>query len=240
MKTLYEEDLAYVQAAGFGDFAAGAIAAILPRLRAAGVRRVIDVGCGAGVTTKALVEAGFETLAIEPSAPLAAIARAAAPGAELRQESMYETILPPCDAVLAIGEPLTYHAPGVDAEGRLRGFFREVGRALRPGGLFVFDVITTGEGSLDAKGWRAGDDWVVLYETKEERPERKLTRAIEIFRQAEDRLYRRSRETHHVRIFDAAALTAWLDREGFSVEVSTAYGDHALGPRRTAFMASRR
>ena len=80
-RTCYDEDLAFIQALGFGEVAAAAIAAVIPRLTARGARRVIDVGCGAGVSTKALVEAGFDTLAIEPSAALLALAREAAPTA---------------------------------------------------------------------------------------------------------------------------------------------------------------
>src|SRR6478752_2032123 len=111
---LYADDLAFIHAEGFGALAEGAIAALLPRLRASGVRRVIDIGCGAGITTRALVDAGFETLAIEPSASLLARAREAAPAATFRQASAYATELVPCDAILALGEPLTYHAPDDD------------------------------------------------------------------------------------------------------------------------------
>lgn len=151
MTQLYDEDLAFIQAAGFGEFAAAAVAVVIPQLQGRSARRVVDVGCGAGVTTKALVDAGFDTFAVEPSAALLALARTLAPSARFQQASAYDISLEPCDAILAIGEPLTYHVPTDDAEARLRRFFGHAGRALPKGGTLVFDLIVTGEPSLDAR-----------------------------------------------------------------------------------------
>jgi SAM-dependent methyltransferase len=237
---LYGDDLAFVQAHGFGGFAAAAIAEVIPKLSARGVTRVIDVGCGAGATTKALLEAGFETLAIEPSPCLLAFAREAAPGAEFRLGSAYDVELAPCDAILALGEPLTYHERDADAEALVRGFFRKAGRVLRDDGLLIFDVIETAGSPLDGRGWASGADWAVLYESHEDRPARRLVRSIETFRLAEDGGYRRSGEVHSVRLFDRRAVTTWLAEEGFEVEVHTAYGRFDLPPRRVAFIATRR
>lgn len=145
---LYDEDLAFIQAAGFGEVAAAAAASIIPELAARGARRVVDVGCGAGVSTEALVAAGFDTLAIEPSAALLAEARRAAPSAVFRQASAYEFALDSCDAILAIGEALSYHAPSEDAGARLRDFFGKASQALGANGLLVFDLIETGSEPL--------------------------------------------------------------------------------------------
>jgi 2-polyprenyl-3-methyl-5-hydroxy-6-metoxy-1,4-benzoquinol methylase len=106
---LYEDDLAHVQAGGFGGFAAGAAPAIIARLCSAPlpVRTVVDVGCGAGVITRALTVAGFDVLALEPSPALLEIARATARAARFRNESAYDAAMGPCEAILAIGESLT-------------------------------------------------------------------------------------------------------------------------------------
>jgi SAM-dependent methyltransferase len=238
--THYDEDLAYVQAAGFGGLAKTAISALVPRLRACGAEKVIDVGCGAGVTTRALVDEGFAPLAIEPSGALPAIARHAAPRAEFRHASVYEVSLEPCDAILAIGEPLTYHADETDAEERHQGFFREAHRVLRREGLLVFHVITAGEPPLDSRSRQSGEDWAVLSESREDPERRRLARTIETFRQVAGGTYQRGREVHAVRIFEEYALCAWLDAAGFDVETSTCYGSHPLAPRRKAFFAMRR
>jgi SAM-dependent methyltransferase len=237
----YGEDLAYIQTVGFGGLAAGAAPAIVERLRGSRilVRRVIDVGCGAGVTTRALTDAGFDTLGIEPSAALLEQARRAAPAARFRQASAYDALLEPCETILAVGEPLTYHEPDVDADARLRQFFCKAAAALAPGGLLVFDVILAEGPPLDAKGWSSGDDWVILWETSEDRTARRLTRRIETFRR-HGSTYRRSSEVHAVKLFDAGALTTWLLDEGFDVVTASGYGSQALGPRRVAFFATRR
>src|SRR5262249_41820183 len=102
---LYQNDLAHIQATVFGEFAARAATAILPRLRDAPVpvRTVVDIGCGAGVSTRALTDAGFDVLAIEPSPALLEIARTCAPAARFRHASAYEIEMPRCEAILAIG-----------------------------------------------------------------------------------------------------------------------------------------
>src|SRR5690606_21278626 len=183
LMTLYGADLARIQAAAFGDLAERAAPELIALLKASSipVRRVYDVGCGAGVTTRALVEAGFDTIAVEPSPHLLAIARTAAPAATFLEVSAYDLELRPCEAVLAIGEVLTYHAPDVDADERVRTFFRTVARALAPGGRLVFDLIDADGPPLDAKSWRSEEAWAILWETREDRAAARLTRSIETF-----------------------------------------------------------
>ena len=79
MEQLYKQDLAYIQAAAFGNLAQGAAPEIIRLLKCAPVpiQRVVDVGCGAGPLSAALVEAGFEVTGIDSSAELLAIARTA-------------------------------------------------------------------------------------------------------------------------------------------------------------------
>jgi SAM-dependent methyltransferase len=238
---LYQEDLAFIQAMGFGDLAERAAPALISLLRGAAVvvRRVVDVGCGTGITTRALVDAGFETTAIEPSESLLKMARPRAPGALFHQASVYEVDLPLCEALVAVGEPLTYHEPNVDADARVEGFFQRAAKAIAPQGLLILDVICTEGPSLAARTWRSETDWAILSETTENLETRRLTRTIETFRKEGDR-YRRAREVHHVRLFDELQMRGWLERAGFAVETRGAYGDDALLPRRVAFIGVRR
>ncbi len=156
----------------------------------------------------------------------------------MRCVSVYDADLPRSDAVLAIGEALSYHPPDVDADARLRAVFGAARGALAPGGRLVFDLIVTGEPSLAARGWAAGEDWAALVETREEG--RNLTRAIETFRTVDGVDYRRTREVHPVRSFEESTVARWLDEAGFDVHVASRYGAHALAPRRRAFFATRR
>jgi hypothetical protein len=188
--------------------------------------------------SKGLVAAGFQVTGIDTSEELLKLARAAAPSATFVNASAYEAGLGPCEAILAINEPLTYHSEDVDADDLVGRFFRRAAEALPAGGLFIFDVIDCGEPSLAGRWWGAGEDWAVLVETSEDRKRRVLTRDIEIFRRVGD-CYRRSREVHCVRLFDPDDLCVRLTDCGFAVETALAYGAHSLLPRRRAFFATR-
>lgn len=227
---IYGTDLAWIQSVGFGGLARGAAPEIIRRLRMARVERVVDAGCGAGELTATLCDAGFAVTAIDTSAELLAIARARASRAEFVEGSLHEIDLPECEAIVALGEPLTYEPTDV---GR---FFKRAAECLPQGGLLIFDVIETGEPSLNAKSWISGEDWAVGVETTE--LGNQLTRSIETFRRVGE-LYRRGREVHRVRLFDTKEVLTALAALGFSVETATAYGAQTLAQRRRAFFCTR-
>jgi SAM-dependent methyltransferase len=240
MPSLYQCDLAYVQAAAYGTLALGAAAEIVRRLRSssAQVRRVMDVGCGAGALTKALTDAGFEVTGIDTSAELLEFARTNVPNACFLHASAYDVQVAGYDALVAVGEPLTYHPETSEADKLLSCFLQRVADALPAGGMLIFDVIGLGEPSLAARTWRSGDDWAVLVETTENQSERILVRDIQVFRRTGD-LYRRSREVHTVRLFEIPSLCQQLASLGFATETARSYGAHELPPRRQAFFATR-
>jgi len=245
MEPLYQRDLAYVQAVGFGALAEGAATEIVRRLKRCSlpIRRVLDVGCGAGPLARALTEAGFDVTGVDPSAALLEFACATAPKARFLQASAYDIEIRDCDAVLAVGEPLTYRtndAAGGNTEHDelVRRFFQGVAEGLPAGGMLILDVIGLGEPSLAGRTWRSGDDWAVLSETTENQAERTLVRNIETFRRVGD-FYRRSRELHRVQLFDIQRLGEELGLCGFAIETAQSYGAQQLPPRRHAFFATR-
>lgn len=240
MEPLYQEDLAYIQAAAFGEVARGAAPAIVQCLQSAAIpiTRVVEAGCGAGPLTSALIESGFDVTAIDASAELLQIARKAAPRAHCIPGSIYGMALPVCEAIIALGETLTYHAELEKADDLVRGFFRRASEALPRGGLLIFDVIEAGEPSLSGRSWSAGDDWAVLVESDENQSTRSLVRSIETFRKIGS-LYRRVREVHKVRLFETETLLGQLTFAGFATETAQFYGAQVLLPRRRAFFATR-
>jgi len=166
------------------------------------------------------------------------IARANVPSGHFVRSSIYEAQLRGYDAIVAVGEPLTYHAEDADADYLVSYFFRRVAEALPPGGLLIFDAITPGEPSLAGRTWASGKDWVVLVETTENQAERTLIRNIETFRRV-GKVYRRSREVHRVRLFDTKWLCDQLASYGFAIETARSYGAYKLPPRRHAFFATK-
>jgi hypothetical protein len=76
---------------------------------------------------------------------------------------------PACEAIVALGEPSTYHAEGTDADTLVESFFRAASDVLPQGGMLIFDVIELGEPSLAGRYWRSGKNWAVLAETEEDR-----------------------------------------------------------------------
>jgi SAM-dependent methyltransferase len=188
--------------------------------------------------TTALVDAGFDVTGVDTSAELLELARANAPSARFVHASVYDVPIRGYDAVVAVGEPLTYHAESSDGDRLVSVFFQRAAEALPPGGILIFDVIGLGEPSLAGRTWRSGDDWAVLVETTENQTERTLVRNIETFRRVGE-AYRRSHEVHRVRLFDVRTLWDQLASYGFTTETSQAYGSQQLPPRRHAFFATR-
>lgn len=237
----YLSDLAYIQHAGFGDFALGAAPGLLRMLREGGVRDglVVDLGCGSGVWARELTQAGYEALGIDSSAALIELAGSVAPYARFVQASLYDAELPRCDAVTALGEPFSYIPDDMDAPPPLADLFARVRQALRPGGLFVFDlVIRSGNRPMSYRTWREGEDWAVLVDVAEDLPRSRLAREIVTFRRIGP-VWRRSQETHQVATFDRAQVERELRRAGFAVRALRRYGDYELPPRRLAFRARR-
>jgi SAM-dependent methyltransferase len=202
------------------------------------IRQVVDVGCGAGPLTEALVEAGFAVTGMDPSAELLEMARRVATAARFINASIYDITLPPCEAIVALGESLTYHAEHVDAQLLISQFFERAANVLPPGGVLIFDVIETGEPSLCGRFWSSGDDWAVVSETSENQTAQTLVRDIQTFRRIGE-FYGRTFEVHRVRLFDAQVLIEQLALRGFKTETAQSYGARSLPPRRRAFFATR-
>jgi SAM-dependent methyltransferase len=240
VQSLYQPDLAYIQAVAFEGLAVGAAPEIVRRLRSSKspIRRILDVGCGSGVLTKALTDAGFDVVGVDPSCALLEIARAKVPNARFIHGSAYDVATADFDAVIAVGEPLTYHAEIAAADRCVQRFFESVAMGMPTGGMLIFDVIGLGQPFLNGRSWRCGDDWAVLVATTEEQSERTLVREIETFRRVGE-FYRRNREIHKVRLFDIAVLRDQLAVLGFAVESSERYDPLQLPPRRHAFFATR-
>ncbi len=236
----YGNDLAYVHDAGFGDFARNAAPGILVLLRGAGIRSglVIDLGCGSGIWAAELIRAGYDVLGIDQSPAMLQLARKRAPRAEFVQGSLFKAKLPPCNAVTCIGECLNYtFDPSSSLQG-LEQVFRRVHSALRPEGIFVFDIAMPGmvNPEFPRHLWREGKDWAILLDRHEDKKKRLFTRRMTVFRKV-GTTYRRTEETHVVRLYRPAEITRILKRVGFKVRPLARYGRFRRPPSNAAFLA---
>ena len=113
--------------------------------------------------------------------------------------------------------------------------------ALRPGGIFVLDFAEPGraEGQTSRRSFRQADGWTILVEVEEDMTRARLTRRMTLFRKA-GRFYRRSEQTHRLRVYRRAEIAALLRAAGFSVRHLRGYGRLKLDGGHAAILARRR
>jgi SAM-dependent methyltransferase len=234
---LYNEDLAYIHDQGFTDLARNAAQTVLELLKAQRIKSglVVDLGCGSGVLAERLTRAGYDVLGIDISKPMLRLARKRAPRARFNQGSLFQTKLPACVAVCAIGECINYL---FDRRGttQLEEFFRRVHHALSPGGVLVFDVAEPGRGVRRSLLHSEGEDWAILVRKEEDVRRKILTRRMTIFRKV-GHLYRRSGEVHRQSLHSAARIAKALAAAGFDVTRLRGYGKQRFAPGRAGFVA---
>jgi len=242
--TPYAEDLAFIHDAGFGALAEAAARALVADLTDAGLRagKVAELGCGPGASSRLLVDAGFDVLGFDSSPAMIARARRRVPEAEFRVGTFVAAELPPCVAVTAFGEVLNYAFDAAHLISERQRLFARVNRALRPGGLFVFDL--AGRDRAPAGGrsrsFQEGDGWAVLVETLSDAGRRRLTRRIVSFRRDDGpEQYRRREEVHLQLLAEPSEVLVALETAGFDVTTADAYGDFALPQGLTVFRARR-
>src|SRR5207248_1113162 len=106
----YRDDLAYIHDAGFGGLARAAGPVLVEALRRRGFAGglVVDLGCGSGIVSRAVAEAGYDVLGIDISPAMIALARERVSGGTFRVGSVISTEIPRCIAVVAVGEVFNY------------------------------------------------------------------------------------------------------------------------------------
>ena len=225
----YRRELALVHHRGFGfhaDACAPAILALLEPVRERG-GLVVELGCGSGLLTRHLLDAGHRVIATDASPAMLELAREVAPEAEdVRQLVLPDDPIPPADAIVSVGHVLSYlpDAPAVD-----RGLVA-VAEALRPGGVLAIDLCDLewaearrGDRSV---GW-AGEDWAVVTEFSIPSPDR-FVRQMAAFIRNDDGSWRRDDERHDNVLVDTQLVPALLERHGVHATVANSFGDETL------------
>jgi SAM-dependent methyltransferase len=225
----YRPDLALVHHLGFGfhaDACAPGILTLLePVLERGGL--VVEVGCGSGLLTRYLVDAGHRVYATDASPAMLELARETAPGAEgIRLLVLPDDDLPECDAVVSIGHVLSY----LPDEAALDRALLAAGRALRAGGVLALDLcdLRWGEARRGAPNFsRVEDEWAIVTRFDLPSPSR-FVREIATFVRCDDGTWRRDDERHENVLVDTSRVPALLSTVGVAAEVRASFGNEQL------------
>ena len=240
MTDAYRDDLAHIHDAGFGGFAQAAAPVLVEALKAGGINQglVIDLGCGSGILSRAIYQAGYEVLGVDISEAMIARARQCVPRGEFRVESLLKAELPPAVAVAAVGEAINYLFDPENTRSSLAKLLLRIHGALEPGGVFLLDVAEPGRvpGVGLTRMYFEGNGWALLVSNEEDRRRRFLTRRITSFRQVGE-LYRRDHEVHRQRLLPRSEMAAQLRSIGFRVRVLRGYSGLRFGTGHVGFLA---
>ena len=226
--TYYREDLALVHHLGFGfhaDACAPGILRLLEPIRARG-GLVLELGCGSGLLTRYLVDAGHRVLATDASNPMLELARKTAPAAEFMRLVLPDDELPSADAVVSVGHVLNY-LPDLPA---IERSLEALARALRPDGIAAIDLcdLEWGELRQDAPNYsRVEDDWAIVTRFSQPAPDR-FVRQMTTFLRHEHGRWRRADERHDNVLLDTSRVPELLARHGLVAEVADSFGGEEL------------
>lgn len=226
-ETYYRPALAGIHHEGFGfhaDACAPGILALLDDVR----RRdglVLEVGCGTGLLTRHLTDAGLRVIATDASPAMLDLARSHAPEAvEHRVLALPDDPLPECDALVSTGHALSYLPDRPTLEAALVA----CARALRPGGVLALDLedLSTRDAQMarPPTPW-LGEDWAMITERRSDGPEH-FARDMTIFMRRPDGAYEREVERHDNVLVDVEGVVRpLLEAEGLEVDIRLSFGD---------------
>lgn len=221
----YQRDLALVHHLGFGFHADRCTPGILELLRP--IRRrdglVVELGCGSGLLTRYLVEAGHRVIATDASPAMLDLARAYVPDAlEIRALVLPGDPIPEADAIVSIGHVLSYlpDEPAID-----RALVAAAG-ALRPEGILAIDLcdLTYADPVRDLPvNARVADDWAIIVRRSTPSPDR-FVRQMAVFLRDDDGRWHRDDERHETVLIDTGRVPALLAEHAVNASIGTSFG----------------
>ena len=225
----YRRDLALVHHRGFGfhadDCAPGILRLLEPVRERGGL--VVELGCGSGLLTRHLLDAGHRVVATDASPAMLELARTVAHGAEeIAELVLPDDPIPTADAIVGVGHALNYlpDEPAIDHA------LVAVATALLPGGVLAIDLcdLEWGEARRDAPNLgRVEDDWAIVTEFSVPSPDR-FVRQMATFLRNEDGSWRRDDERHDNVLIDTARVPALLADHGVQATVASSFGGERL------------
>jgi SAM-dependent methyltransferase len=225
----YKPDLALVHHRGFGfhaDMCAPGILELLEDVRECD-GLVLELGCGSGLLTKHLVDAGHRVIATDASPAMLDVAREYALGAaDVRRLVLPHDPIPEADAIVSTGHPLNY----LDTESDIQRALVAIAGSIKPQGVFALDICDLEWAAVrrDAPDLaRVGDDWAIFSRFSIPAPD-KYVREMTTFVRNEDGSWRRDDERHDNVLIDVSQVPALLAGSDVTVEVKNSFGSERL------------
>ena len=239
--TGYGKDLAYIHGDGFSGPAYQAAEA-LPRLFSKfriPDKDIFELGCGGGQLARSLMQNGYTVTGIDASSAMITLARRHARGGRFRVASLWDVAIPTVAGVIAVGEVLNYQFDGRVTSGKTRRLFKRIHRALRPSGIFIFDVLceTRLRKPVTTFSFREGRGWLVAVEKTDSSLQ--VIRRIHTFRRF-GHAYARSHEVHRVHRYNPREIRSALRAAGFDVTLLQGYGRFRFEPYHLVFVAQKK
>lgn len=245
--------------AGFSDFARQHVPRYIRFAQSmdwAG-RRVLDLGCGTGVSTWWLSQQGFRVLGIDNNPDMLAQAEAQEQALAGDATMIYdaptfmnmdiralESPTGEVDMVLAAGNVIN----AIQSLRDIENIFARVHQVLAEGKLFIFDVYTIqglaeNLSQRDEIAYDNGHDLVVVTRNRFNYETLGVNRHFTIF-QHDGASWVRKDEIHYERGYPTQAIAALLERTGFQIVTILTphmepYDAHALHHERVVFFAQK-
>lgn len=237
----YRSDLALVHHLGFGfhaDLVAPGILSLLEPVRQKD-GLVVELGCGSGLLTRHLLDAGHRVIATDASPAMLALARETAADAEqFLVLVLPDDPIPECDAVVAVGHPVNY----LPDKASIDRAFVAAAEALRPDGILAVDVCDLEWGVVRRNApnlGRVGDDWAIITEFSMPSPTH-FVRQMAVFLRNDDGTWRRDDERHDNVLIETSYLPRLLADHAVDATVVTSFGIEVLPAGLRAVIGHRR
>jgi len=175
--------------------------------------RVLDLACGTGALSVPLAKAGYRVIASDLSQPMLTQARQSYHGSGIiwMQQDLREFSASGAGAICVACDGLNYLASADE----LKQFFLRAYKALRPGGILLFDLTTPSR--LDAMAGQvyALDQDDVAYLWFNHKEEETLVMELTFFLKQKNGLFLRQEEEHRQRSYSREFIVGGLKSAGF-------------------------